>query len=147
MTMNCYWKGLKSDFKLHAKAKHLFHFSECSELEFETLWVHTFFLHYFGILSCYGYLFTYCKPPKDGRFYSAVQLIGTSSEVSKYKCKFTLRAKNGIEEISKTFLIRSYVKNWEKIYNSGKCLNLDEETVRKLLVLNEVSLTITLSRV
>jgi hypothetical protein len=83
----------------------------------------------------------------DGRMYCAVQLIGTSSEASKYKCEFTLRAANGIEQINKTFLVRSSTEHFGPGFNSGKCLNLDEETVRNFLVQNKVNLIITLSRV
>ena len=61
--------------------------------------------------------------------YGAVQLIGTSSEASKYKCEFKLRAANGIEQISKTFLVHGYSEDFETTFNSGKCLNLDEATM------------------
>jgi hypothetical protein len=77
--------------------------------------------------------------------YSAVQLIGTSSEVSKYKCKFTLNAANGVERISKTLFPRGYLEDFEKIFNSGKCLCLDEAVVRRYTVENKLNMTVTLS--
>jgi hypothetical protein len=81
--------------------------------------------------------------------YCAVQLIGTSSEASKYKCKFTLSAKNYIEELSRTFLVRSNVEKWETIFNSGKCLCLDEVTVKNFFAQCgcDTDLTLTLSTV
>ena len=99
------------------------------------------------IVSCFGELFTYHKEKKDGRYYCAVQLIGTSSEASKYKCEFTLRAANGIEQISNTFLVHGYSGEWETIFNSGKCLNLEEVTARNFFVKNELNLAMKLSRV
>ena len=99
------------------------------------------------VLSCFGKLFVHYKRIQDGRLYCAAQLIGTSSEASKYKCEFTLRAANGIEQISKTFLVRSSTEDWETSFNSGKCLRLDEATVRNFLVGNNLNLTVTLSKV
>jgi E3 ubiquitin-protein ligase SIAH1 len=96
MTENCSWKGLEGDLKEHAKAKHPNNFHEKSVLQ------SAYLSDVLVILSCFGNLFTFCRKIKDGRLYCAVQLIGKSSEASKYKCKFTLPATNGIEEISTT---------------------------------------------
>jgi len=68
-------------------------------------------------------LFSYYLKKRDGRYYVAVQLIGTSSEASKYKCEFTLRAANGIEQISKTFLVQTI-----------------QRTLRQFLILENVSI-------
>jgi hypothetical protein len=84
---------------------------------------------------------------KDGGYYCAVQLIGTSSEASKYKCEFTLLAANGIEQISNISFVRSYSEDFETIFNSGKCLCLDEVTAQNFLVENTLNLTVTLSKV
>jgi hypothetical protein len=100
-----------------------------------------------GVLSCFGELFTYFKDKRDGRYYVAVQLISTSNEPSKYKYKCTLRATNGVEKISKTFLVHRYSEDFETIFKSGKCLNLDEETVNYFLKEKEVEIVTQLSKV
>jgi hypothetical protein len=141
VTGNCFWKGLKSDLKEHVIAKHPHIFRETSVLHRLGI------INRLMILFCYGNLFTFYRKWKDGRIYCAVQLIGTSSEASKYKCQFTLSAENGIEEISKTFLVRSYVENWETIFNSGKCLHLDELTLRTFFAQPNPTLSLTLSTV
>jgi hypothetical protein len=137
----CSWIGFKIDLKEHAKAAHRNKFFERS----------TFTSPYLSenmvILSCFGELFTYYKRIRDGSLCYAVQLIGTSSEASKYKCKFTLCAANGIEQISNTFLVHGYSEDFETIFNSGKCLRLDKVTVRNFLVGNKLNLTVTLSTV
>jgi E3 ubiquitin-protein ligase SIAH1 len=138
---NCSWNGFKRDLKEHAKAAHKEHLIECS----------TFRSALFGdrivVLWCFGELFVYCSRIVDGRLYCAVQLIGTSSEASRYKTEFTLLSSNGIEKMSNTSLVLSYTEDWEAIFNSGQCLRLDDVTVRKFLVENELNLTVTLSRV
>jgi len=138
---SCPWNGFKSDLKEHAKATHPGLFSEKSTFPsqmFETdVW----------LVSCFGELFVYYKLIQDGRLYCAVQLIGTSSEASKYKCEFTLRAANGIEQISKTLFVRSYIENFDTNFNSRKCLYLGEVEVRNFLVEGQLHLTVTLSRV
>jgi hypothetical protein len=68
-----------------------------------------------SLMSCEGQLFVHYKRVRDDRFYCAVQLIGTSSEASKYKCEFTLRAANYIEQISKTLLVRGYSEDFETV--------------------------------
>jgi hypothetical protein len=141
MTEKCSWKGLKNDLEKHASAKHPHNFLGTSVLQF------IYSLNCLVILSCYGNLFTFYRKFKDGRLCCAVQLIGTSSEASKYKCRFTLSATNGIEEISNTFLVRSYVENWETIFNSGKCLRLDELTLRNFYAQPYSTCTLTLSTV
>jgi hypothetical protein len=40
------------------------------------------------VLFCFGELFVHRQQKRDGRYYGAVQMIGTSSEASKYKCEF-----------------------------------------------------------
>jgi hypothetical protein len=132
---------VKSDLKRHAKTAHPKHVLEV-----------TTFISYglsagLAIISCFGELYTYYKQIKEGRMYVAVQLIGTSSKASKYKCEFTLHAANGIEQISNTFLVQGYSEDFETIFNSGECLNLDEETLKHFAEENKLNLTITLSRV
>jgi E3 ubiquitin-protein ligase SIAH1 len=139
---NCSWKGFKSDLKEHAKTVHPGCFFEESTLRSSLFWDRIL-----KVLSCFGELFVHYKRIVDGTLYCAVQLIGTSSEASKYKCEFTLRAANGIEQISKTFLVQGYSEDWETSFNSGKCLRLDEATVRNFLVGNKLNLTVTLSTV
>ena len=142
LNMNCSWDGFKNGLKEHAKAAHtayLFELSSFRSSLFED--------RIMKLFSCFGELFVQYKRIRDGRLYCAVQLIGTSSEASKYKCEFILRAANGIEQISNTLFVRSYSENFETIFNSEKCLCLDEEVVRHYLVKNKLNLTVTLSPV
>jgi hypothetical protein len=81
---------------------------------------------------------------RDGEFYGAVQLIGTGSDAAKYKYELTLHAANGIEQISKTFLVRSYREDWETSFNSGKYLRLAEVTPRKFYLENNPNLSLKL---
>jgi hypothetical protein len=137
----CSWKGLTNDLKEHAKAAHPKYFFEESSFRISTLEEHLV------IIFCFGQLFTFYKHIRDGRFYATVQLIGTSSEASKYKCELTLRAANGIEQISNTFLVPDYSEDWETIFNSGKCLSVEEVRARNFFVQNKLNLNMTLSRV
>ena len=142
----CSWRGLKNDLKEHAKAAHRNDFKQGSKVAIEHTIVTN--LNVFVVfLSHFGELFTYCRKIKDGRNYVAVQLIGTNSEASKYKCEFTLRAANGIEQISNTFLVQGYSEDWETIFNSGICLCFDEKIVRYFLEEGRLKLNVTLSRV
>jgi hypothetical protein len=140
--MNCAWNGLKSDLKEHAKAAHPKAFFELSVLR-----AGTFGDRIVSLISCLGHLFVHYKRIRDGRMYCAVQLIGTCSEASKYKCEFTLRAANGVEQISITLLVRGFSEEFETIFNSGKCLCLDEAVVRHYIVENKLNMTVTLSKV
>jgi len=115
LNLNCSWRGFKSDLKEHAKTAH-----PRSFLENSTLRSFLFRDNILKILSCFGELFVHYKRIQNGRLYCAVQLTGTSSEASKYKCEFTLRAANGIEQISKTFLVLGYSEDFQTIINSGK---------------------------
>jgi hypothetical protein len=137
----CSWNGLKNDLKEHAKAAHPNNFLEGSAFTLSNL------SRSVAIVSYFGELFTYYQKINEGRNYAAVQLIGTNSEASKYKCNFLLSAANRIEEISNTFLVQGYSEDWETIFNSGKYLCLDEKTVKNFLEENKVKLTVTLSRV
>jgi E3 ubiquitin-protein ligase SIAH1 len=137
----CSWNGLKSILKEHAKAAHPDCFFEVSSFCISQLY------ESLAITSCFGELFTYYQQLRDGRFYAAVQLIGTSSEASKYKCEITLRAAHGIEQISNTFFVQGYSENFETIFNYGKCLSLEEVRARNFFVQNKLNLTMKLSRV
>jgi E3 ubiquitin-protein ligase SIAH1 len=139
---NCSWNGSKNDLKEHVKAAHPKNFFECRAFK-SNLFRERIIL----LLSCFDALFTYYQRIVDGRLYAAVQLIGTSSEASKYKCEFTLRAANGIEQISNTFLVHGYSDDGETSFNSGKFLRLDEVTVRNFVEKDKFNLTVTLSRV
>ena len=140
-TNACSWIGLKSDVKEHVKSVHPNAFYNGTKL------CDFFLKDAWALFSYFGELFTYYKQKKNGRYYAAVQLIGTSSEASKYKCEFTLRAANGIEQISNTFLVHGYSEDWEKIFNSGKCLILDEDRAKHFVEGNKLKLTVTLSTV
>ena len=96
------------------------------------------------VFLCFGELFVHHQRKKDGKFYWVVQLIGISNEACKYKCEFTLRAANGIEQISNTFLVRSYEEEWEDSFNSGKSFCLDEAVARHFLEENKLNFTATL---
>jgi E3 ubiquitin-protein ligase SIAH1 len=138
---HCSWKGIKSDFKEHAKAAHPQHLFQTSAVNFYVLGNAT------AILSCFDNLFTCYQKIHDDRLYCVAQLIGTSSEASKYKCEFTLRAANGIEQISKTFFVRGYTEESEAIFKSGRCLSIEVVTARNFLVENKLKFTVKLSRV
>jgi len=136
----CFWNGLEKDLKEHVKAAHKHHFVEGVTL-------HSRLPGCFAFVSNFGELFMYNQQIKGGRYYAAVQMIGTSSEASKYKCEFTLRAADGIEQINKTFLVQGYSEDWEKMFNSEECLKLDEDTVKQFLEDIFLNLTVKLSRV
>jgi E3 ubiquitin-protein ligase SIAH1 len=76
----CSWKGITSDFKKHAEAAHPGNIKDGSALR-SILYSATSI--YF--LSCFGELFVHHEGIRDGILYCTVQLIGTSSEASKYK--------------------------------------------------------------
>jgi hypothetical protein len=137
----CSWNGLENDLKEHAKAAHLQSIRDKPTFTSLSLKSAVLFVSYFGEL------FTYYRKKRDGIYYCAVQLIGTSSKASKYKCEFTLRAANGIEQISNTFFVQSYSEDWETIFNSGKCLKLDEDTVKPFVEEKQLLLIVSLSRV
>jgi len=137
----CSWNGLKSDLKQHGKAAHQGYFME------ETRFHAPYLSGTLAVLSCFGELFTCYLQKRDGRFYGAVQLIGSSREASKYKCEFTLRATNGIEQISKTLLVNCYSEDFETIFHSGNCFNLDEQTVNNFVEQNELNLYIYVHKI
>ena len=137
----CSWNGLKNDLKEHAKAAHPKFFLESSKFGSSKS------VDSLAFISCFGELFTYYQQIKDGRLYCAVQLIGKSIDASKYKCEFTLRAANGIEQISKTFLVRCYEEDFETIFNSELCFCLNEKAVKYFLEGSNQKLNKTLSRV
>jgi hypothetical protein len=137
----CSWNGPKNNLKEHIKAAHPKFFSEVSTFHDASL------SNSVLIVSYFGELFTYYKKKSDGRYYAAVQLISTSSEASKYKCEFILHAANGVEQISYTFFVRGYSEDFATIFNSGKCLKLDEDTATNFVEGNDLKLTVTLSRV
>ena len=137
----CSWNGFKNDLKEHAKRAHPGNFFEVSTFTSPNLSAAM------GIGSCFGKLFAYYKQTQDGRLYCAVQLIGTNSEASKYKCEFTLRAANGIEQINKTFFVQGYSEDFETIFSSGKYLNIAEGIIKDFVKENKLNLTVTLSRV
>ena len=137
----CSWNGFKNDLKEHVKAEHTKYFLKVSQFTCPHLSAAM------AVLSCFGELFTYYKQIKYGRLYCAVQLIGTNSEASKYKCKFTLRAANGIEQIINTFFVHGYSEDFEKIFNSGKCVYMAEGIIKDFVKENKLNLTVTLSRV
>jgi hypothetical protein len=139
--LNCSWIGFKSELKEHAKAAHRVWSFERSTLRY------SYFQEDVDILFCFGELFTCYLQKRDGRLYCAVQLIGTSSEASKYKCEFTLRAPNGIEQISKTVFVRSYTEDIETIFNSRKCFYLDKIEVTNFSSEGLLDLSVALSTV
>ena len=137
----CSWNGFKNDLKEHAKVAHDECFYEVSSFPSDV------YEDWINLIFYFGELFVQYKRIQEGRMYCAVQLIGTSSEASKYKCKFTLSAENGIEHIIHTFLVHGYSEDLETIFNSGKCLCLDEAVVRNFMVRKCVKLRIELSKV
>jgi hypothetical protein len=137
----CSWTGLKNYLKGHAKAAHSDYFLEKQTFHDSHL------SNTLAFVSCFGELFIYCKNKRDGRYYAVVQLIGTSSEASKYKCEYTFSAANGIEQISKTFLVQDHSGDVETIFKSGICINLDEETVKYFVEGKEAKMNMKLSKV
>jgi hypothetical protein len=137
----CSWNGFKNDLKEHVKTTHPVFFLEgptfsCPHLS-----------HALALVSCFGELFTFYKDKRDARFYAAFQLIGTSSEASKYKCEYTFSAANGIDQIIYTFLVQGYSGDFETILKSGICLNLDEETVKYFVKEEKLQMNMKLSKV
>jgi E3 ubiquitin-protein ligase SIAH1 len=137
----CPWNCLKKDLKKHVKAAHPKYFFEGPTFPDPHL------ASALAVVSCFGELFTYFKAKRDGRYYAAVKLIGTSRTASKYKCEYTLRAANGIDQISNTFLVQGYSGDFETIFKSGICINLDEETVKYCVKEEKLQMLLKLSKV
>jgi len=136
----CSWNGLKNDLKEHVKTTHSDYLLEVPTFNCPHL------SHALAVVSFFGELFTYFKDKRDGRYYAAVQLIGTSSEASKYKCEYKFNAANGIDQISYTFLVQGYSGDFEKIFNSGICINIDEKTVKYFVKEEKLRMNVQLSR-
>jgi E3 ubiquitin-protein ligase SIAH1 len=141
VNVECHWRGFKCDFEEHAKAEHPTYILRSPKFVSRLLRGSA------ALVLCFGEVFLYNKVVRDGKYYCVVQLIGPRSEASKYKCEFKLYVANSIEQISKTFTVRSYVEDFETSFNSGKCLRLDDVVVRHFVLEEELSLTITLSKV
>jgi hypothetical protein len=124
--MKCPWKGIKSNLEKHAKPAHPGCFLGRPTFSSDRL------ENEMALLFCFGEVFLYNKQVRDGRFYCVVQLIGPSSQASKYKCEFKLLTANCIEQISKTFTVRSYEEDFEPIFSSWKCFRLDDVEVKNL---------------
>jgi E3 ubiquitin-protein ligase SIAH1 len=139
----CSWNGVISDLEEHATAAHAQGILKSATFTVRVRQSQSGVLLFY----CFDEVFVYYKKFRDGRYYCAIQLIGPSSQASKFKCVFKLRAANNIEEISKTFFVRSYSEDVETSFNSGKCLRLDDVTVRNFVVQDKLNLTVTLSRV
>jgi hypothetical protein len=137
----CSWKGFKNSVKKHVEKAH------SRSIFYEPIFSSHILNTAGAIVSYFGELFAYYKLITDGKLHAAVQLIGTSSEAAKYKCEFTLRAANGTEQIRNTLLVTGYSEDWKTIFNSGKCLRLDEDIFKHFIVENQLKLTVTLSRV
>jgi hypothetical protein len=141
VNVKCLWKGFKCYLEEHAIADHQAYIFRTSTFHPNRLTSGVAFVF------CLGEAFLSYKGIRDGRFYCVVQLIGPSSQASKYKCKFKLHAANEIEGISKTFFVRSYEEDFETSFSSGKCLRLDDVVVRNFVVADEIKFTVTLSAV
>jgi E3 ubiquitin-protein ligase SIAH1 len=137
----CSWMGLISDLEKHATAAHSVQKRKHAEFNFSQLQSEAAFLF------CLGKVFMYYKMVSDGRFYCAVQLIGPSSQASKFKCEFNLRSASEMEQLRNTFFVRSYSEDFETSFNSGKCVRLDDATVRNFVVEGKLKMFVTLSRV
>jgi hypothetical protein len=136
----CSWMGVISDLEEHATAAHSVHIFKnatfiSSHLQSEVALVFSF-----------DKVFLYYKKFRDGRCYCAIQLIGPSSHAPKFKYEFKLCAANEMEEITKTFFVRSYSEDFETSFNSGKCLHLDDVTVRNFVVKDKLKLTVKIFR-
>jgi hypothetical protein len=140
----CSWNGFKDkdNFKNHLETKHIADFVKTSTVSSDLSLNATV-----KFLFCFGELFVYHQQEIDGRTYCTVHLIDTKREASKYRCEFTLRAANGIEQISNTFLVEGYSKYFQTSLDSGKCLCLDKVTVKHFIVYGKKNLNITLSKV
>jgi hypothetical protein len=136
----CSWKGLISDLEEHATATHSVHIFKDAPFLFSLLQSEV------ALLIQFGKVFLYYQMVRDGRCYCAIQLIGPSSQASKFKCEFKLRAANEMEEISKTFFVRSYSEDFETTFNSGKCLRLEDATIRNFVLQAKLKLTVKIFR-
>ena len=142
ITTHCSTKCRKSDMKNHFEKAHILSFHGTSTIRSDLSKGMSV-----TVLFCFGKLFVHHQRKRDGRYCCVVQLIGTKSETSKYKCEFTLRATNGIEQISKTFLGQGYSEDWETSFSSGNCFCVDEVTVKYFLIYDKLNMTATLSTV
>jgi hypothetical protein len=137
----CSWKGVISDLEKHATAAHPVHIVK--DATFNSSQIQSVV----ALVFCFDEVFLYYQMFRYGRFYCAMQLIGPSSQASKFKCEFKLRAANEIEEIRNISFVRSYSEDFETSFNSGKCLRLDDVTVSNFVVKDKFKMTVTLSRV
>ena len=124
----CSWKGVISLLEQHAKATH------SAQIIKGATFLSSLLQSEVALVFCFDKVFLYYKKVRYGRCYCAVQLIGPSSQASKFRCEFKLRAANEMEQMRNIFFVRSYSEDFETSFYSGKCLRLDDITVGNFVV-------------
>lgn len=140
-SVQCSWKGLSSDFKLHVKNSHPDYFKDLTYIR----------SHVVGNGEAVRFIFNEAflcyKIFNDGKCFCVVQLVGTTEEASKFKSQFTLCGANGVDKIVETFVVRSFTEDFSDSFNSGKCLMLDDKVVQNFIANGELNLIVSVSKI
>jgi hypothetical protein len=90
-----------------------------------------------------GEVFLYCKQKRDTHWYAAVMSMGITE--ASFKGVFILKSfeedSNEAAEISFTI---DLVDNLEKVFISGRCLVLDDVTVRNFIKNDEINMMVSI---
>jgi E3 ubiquitin-protein ligase SIAH1 len=140
-SVTCSWRGLLSEFKNHVMVSHESYYNDMPYIKSHNVGYAEAvrFIHNEAFL-CY-------KKIEKGKWFCAVQLVGTRQEASKYKCQFTLLGANGVDEIVETFAVRSFTEEFSDSFESAKCLVLDDKVIQNFVQDRKLNLTVSISTI
>lgn len=79
--------------------------------------------------------------------YSAVQHVVTSNTDLRFKCRYKLRADDGIEELTETHKVHSWKQDFQSIFKCERCFRHDDEVIKCFLKDEELDLTVDIIKI
>lgn len=138
--INCSWEGTPKNFKSHIRKVHREYVIESNSISCGTgtraaVWfaMSEIFLNY----QCV----------QGNKWYSAVQHVVTSNTDLRFKCRYKLRADDGIEELTETHKVHSWKQDFQSIFKCGRCFRHDDEVIKCFLKDEELDLTLDIIKI
>jgi E3 ubiquitin-protein ligase SIAH1 len=130
-TVHCNWKGAFQEFMDHVTEKHGNWVADMSGMKI-------FFIKNFNRNAAYVHIillnddmFHQRFEVKDRTVHYVVRYIGTAEKASEFKYKFKLGTSS--DKISVCNVMSSYNVDVQEVYNSGKCVKLCYDTIKRFL--------------
>jgi hypothetical protein len=139
--LNCPWIGTPGNLQNHVTHEHTDILQTGPRFKCKSLTDNGLLILYNSEIFLY-----YKRIEDDGTWHALVQQLGTTDKKYRYKIQLT-SGDPAVENINLTFRVKNISESFERIFDSGRCMAMQQNVMKRFVRNGEINMTITMNEI